>query len=61
MIQSLQQTIAVILLLKICFPTHSEGGLSDTCMLELESEGLQGNVIDCVPLMKVACCDQRSL
>ena len=58
-IQTLQQKIVVMLFYKICFPTHSEGDLFD--VFELESEGLPENVIDCVPVMKVTCHDQRSL
>ena len=60
MIQSLQQKIVVVILFsKVCFPTHSEGDLSEK--FELESEGLQEKVTDCVSVMKVACHDQKSL
>ena len=41
------------------FATHSEGDLSDK--FELESECLQEKVVDCVPVMKMECPDQRSL
>ena len=45
--------------LEVGFPTHSEGDLSDKS--EQETEGLQENMTDCLPVMKVACHDQRSL
>ena len=41
------------------FLTHSEGDLSDK--FELESEGLQEKVTDCIPVMMVNCHDQGSL
>lgn len=41
------------------FLTHSEGDLSDN--FELESEGLQEKVTDCIPVMMVNCHDQGSL
>ena len=59
-IQSLQQkTVLILMIKKICFHTHSEGDLSDK--FELESEGLQETVTDCISEMKVAHYDLRNL
>jgi len=39
-------------------PRNSDSDLSDT--FELESEGLQEKVTDCIPVMMVNCHDQES-
>jgi len=46
-------------LMKAGSQRNSEGDLSGKS--ELESEGLEEKATACVPLMKVACHDQRSL